>query len=142
MFMALVTRCAALALLAFSATPALAAGPTTNLTFCNKNGAKLDLAVAYQDTQTGHWMMSAWHGVGAGECKPFGAVKTGLFYYYAENSATKGFYPATQYIEKRYCLPRSAIKRQMLNVPCAVGEKQYGFRGRTPNPGNYTFTFN
>lgn len=134
--------CAAVGFLALSAAPALAAAPTTALTFCNKNGAKLNMAIAYQDATTGRWIMSAWHGVGPGQCKPFGSVKAGLFYYYAENEATKAFYPATNAIEKRYCLPRSAIKREMLNVPCAVGEKQYGFRGRTPNPGNYTFTFN
>ena len=46
----------------------------TNLVLCNKTGAKIYVAIAYQDAQTGRWIMSAWHTRNPGGCESFGNV--------------------------------------------------------------------
>lgn len=56
--------CTGLLALTFGAL-GLAMAPTqaradTDLILCNKTGAKLFIAVVYQDAQTGRWMLSAW----------------------------------------------------------------------------------
>jgi uncharacterized membrane protein len=129
-----------LALLATGA-PALAQQPAgkTELILCNKTGQNVDIAVAYQDAASGRWTMSAWHKRTPGECKSFGAVKTGLFYYHAKNERG-GVWPNDANTDRRYCVPTTAVKREM-SSQCGQGETNRPFRGHTMEGGKYTFSF-
>ena len=99
-------------------------------------------ASVYQDAQTGRWMLSAWHTRNPGACESFGAVKTGLFYYFAEKEGRTASWPARQFVEKNYCVPGVRVRREMLNSGCTQGERSLGFRGRVAEGQRYTFSFN
>jgi uncharacterized membrane protein len=113
----------------------------TNLTFCNKTGANIYIAVAYVEAATNRWVLSAWHTRAPGTCDSIGNIKTGLFYYFAEKEGRTAFWPAKENIEKFYCVPATRVKRDLAASSCAPGERSLGFRGRVTEPGKYTFSF-
>ena len=113
----------------------------TDLIFCNKTGAKIFIAVVYQDASTGKWTMSAWNNRDPGKCESFGSVKSGLFYYFAENEGRKSHWPSNDSVEKTYCVPAGRVKREFTGSACTTGERSLGFRGRVTDPGKYTFNF-
>jgi hypothetical protein len=119
-----------------SAAPA----KSTELILCNKTGGGIQVAVAYMDATTGKWTMSAWHNRQPGECKSFGGIRTGLFYYHAKNERG-GVWPGKDSVERSYCVPSTAVKRDMNSSQCGAGDTQRGFRGRVVDPGKYTFSF-
>jgi uncharacterized membrane protein len=112
---------------------------TTDLILCNKTGGSIQIAVAYIHAQSNRWMMSAWHTRQPGECKSFGAVKTGLFYYHAKTERG-AVWPNEAGTEKRYCVPSTAVTRDM-SSQCGAGEINRPFRGRVTEPGKFTFSF-
>jgi uncharacterized membrane protein len=111
----------------------------TELVLCNKTGQNIQIAVAYQDAQTGRWTLSAWHNRGPGQCGSFGNVRSGLFYYHAKNERG-AVWPNQANTDRRYCVPSTAVRRDMTSG-CGVGETTRPFRGRTMEPGRYTFSF-
>ena len=113
----------------------------TNLILCNKTGARIYAAIAYQDAQTGRWIMSAWHTREPGRCESFGNVKSGLFYYFAEKEGRTAHWPSADSVDKVYCVPPTRVKREMAGSGCAPGERSLGFRGRVMDPGTYTVSF-
>jgi uncharacterized membrane protein len=121
------------------ASPASQTAQRTDLTLCNKTGGSIDIAIAYVHPQTNRWMLSAWHKRSPGECKTFGAVKTGLFYYHAKTERG-AVWPNEANTEKRYCVPSTAITRDM-SSQCGAGEANRPFRGRVSDPGKFTFSF-
>jgi uncharacterized membrane protein len=126
-----------LAAFVVTATPALA---DTDLILCNKTGSNVSIAIAYQHAKSGRWMLSAWHNRNPGECKSFASVKTGLFYYHAKNE--KGaVWPGKANSERSYCVPSTAVNRDMNSSACGVGDTKRDFRGRVMEPGKYTFSF-
>jgi hypothetical protein len=112
----------------------------TTLTLCNRSPTPIDVAIAHMDAQTGSWMLSAWHKRAPGECKPFGPVRTGLFYYHAK-SERGGVWPGDRDAERRYCVPNTAVKRDMRSQ-CGAGETTRPFKSRKMEAATYTFTFN
>ncbi len=112
----------------------------TELILCNKTGQSIQIAIAYQDAQTGRWTLSAWHNRGPGQCGSFGNVRSGLFYYHAKNERN-AVWPNQANTDRRYCVPSSAVRRDMANSGCGAGEQTRPFRGRTMEPGKYTFSF-
>jgi uncharacterized membrane protein len=123
---------------ALFATSAVAQNQT-ELIMCNNTGQNIQIAVAYMDAQTGRWTLSAWHNRGAGQCGSFGAIRTGLFYYHAKNERG-AVWPNRNNTDRNYCVPSSAVRRDMTSG-CGMGELSRPFRGRTVNPGRYTFSF-
>jgi uncharacterized membrane protein len=122
------------------AAPAARGKPQrTALTFCNKTGSTIDIAVAYVHADTNRWMLSAWHRRQPGECKSFATVKSGLFYYHAR-SDRGAVWPNDAGTERRWCVPSTAITRDM-SSQCGAGETNRPFRGRVTEPGTYTFSF-
>jgi uncharacterized membrane protein len=117
------------------------AAAQTELILCNKTGARIDIAVAYQHATTGRWMLSAWHIRKPGECKTFAKIKTGLFYYHAKNERNTTVWPGKQSVERNYCVPNTAVTRDMNGSKCGQGDVNRGFRGRVPNQGKYSFSF-
>ncbi|MGL4240529.1 MAG: DUF1036 domain-containing protein [Beijerinckiaceae bacterium] len=111
----------------------------TELVLCNKTGQNIDIAVAYMDAGSGRWTLSAWHKRTPGECKSFGAVKTGLFYYHAKNERG-AVWPNQANTDRRYCVPSTAVRRDM-SSQCGRGEINRPFRGRVMEPGKFTFSF-
>jgi uncharacterized membrane protein len=112
----------------------------TELILCNKTQRDIDIALAYQDAATGRWTLSAWHKRTPGECKSFGAVKTGLFYYHAKNGQG-GVWPASAAADRQYCVPTTAVRREM-SSQCGQGETNRPFKERKMEGGKYTFNFN
>jgi Protein of unknown function (DUF1036) len=132
---------AAAVLACFPATSALAQqAKPGELVLCNKSAGPIQVAVVYMHAQTGSWTLSAWHTRGPGECKSFGNIRSGLFYYHAKNERG-GFWPAQADIEKRYCVPATAVTRDM-SSQCGQGDTNRGFKGQKADPGKYTFSFN
>jgi uncharacterized membrane protein len=119
------------------ATPASA---NTELILCNKTGTNIQIAVAYQHANTGRWMLSAWHTRKPGECKSFASIKTGLFYYHAKNDRNS-VWPNDANTERSYCVPTTAVNRDMNSSQCGTGDVKRNFRGRVPDAGKYTFSF-
>jgi uncharacterized membrane protein len=111
----------------------------TQLELCNKTGGTIQIAIAYVHAQTNRWMLSAWHTRKPGECKSFGAVKSGLFYYHAKTERG-AVWPSEANTERRYCVPSTAVNRDM-SSQCGVGDTNRPFRGRVTDPGKYTFSF-
>jgi uncharacterized membrane protein len=118
-------------------TPALA---DTELVLCNKTGANISIAVAYQHATTGRWMLSAWHNRNPAECKSFARIKTGLFYYHAK-SEKGAVWPSQANTERSYCVPSTAVNRDMKSSACGTGDTKRNFRGRVVDPGKFTFSF-
>jgi Protein of unknown function (DUF1036) len=112
----------------------------TELTLCNKSAAPIEIAIVHMDAQTGSWTLSAWHKRAASECKAFGPVRTGQFYYHAR-SERGGIWPADRHAERRYCVPATAVKRDMTSQ-CGAGETNRPFKGQKLETAKYTFTFN
>lgn len=137
----LVALALGVAIVGFAPTPALAQAAKTDLTFCNKTGAKIFIAVVYQDPTNGKWILSAWSNRDPGKCESFGAVKSGLFYYFAEKEGRQSHWPSADSVEKTYCVPAERVKREMAGSACTPGERSLGFKGRVTDPGKYTFTF-
>ncbi len=127
--------------LAFFGATAASAQATTDLIFCNKTGSKISIAVAWINHQTGKWMMGAWYSRNPGECKSHGAVRPGLFYYYAEKVGQNAHWPAKAFVDKTYCVPTRGV-REMANSSCGQGERRLGFQGKVSTAGKYTFSFN
>ncbi len=121
-------------------TPALARAET-DLHFCNKTGAEIEIAIAYQDARSGDWTLRAWIKRKPGECSSAGPIKTGLFYYYAHKIGSDTVWPSKDSVEKNYCVPNSAVKRDMKSSTCAPGDNTHGFRGRVTETAKYTFSF-
>jgi uncharacterized membrane protein len=109
----------------------------TDLIFCNKTGSKIQIAVAYIDAKTNKWMMGAWYARQPGECKSQGAVKTGLFYCYAEKLGADFHWPAKSGVDKTYCVPARGV-REMATSSCGAGERRLGFKGSVSGAGKYT----
>ncbi|MGL4729614.1 MAG: DUF1036 domain-containing protein [Bosea sp. (in: a-proteobacteria)] len=122
-----------------NAAPASAA---TELTLCNKSGAKIFIALVYYDEATKKWMLSAWQNRTPGQCKSVGKMHSGPTYYYAEKEGRKGHWPAQNAVEKTYCVPSGAVKRPMTGAACAQGERSLGFRAMSLSGAKYTFNFN
>lgn len=131
---------AALGVVAFGAT-SQSASAQTNLTFCNKTGARIFIAMVYQDPQTNRWMLSAWQNRSPGQCASAGMIKTGPLYYFAEKEGRTAFWTARANVERTYCVPPTRVRREMLGGNCAQGERSLGFRGRVAQAANYTFSF-
>jgi uncharacterized membrane protein len=120
-----------------SMSPALA---DTDLILCNKSAGNISIAVAYQNAKTGRWMMSAWHNRAPSECKAFDRVKTGLFYYHAKNE--KGaVWPAKASADRSYCVPDSAVNRDMESSACAPTDARRDFKSRAITAEKFTFNF-
>ncbi len=133
--------CAALAALPGGAAAQQAQAPArTELTFCNKTGQNIDIAVVYMDAQTGRWMLSAWHKRNPGQCAVFASVRRGLFYYHAKNERGS-VWPSADSVDRRYCVPSTAIRREMANSSCGQGDTNRPFRGRVMESEKYTFSF-
>jgi uncharacterized membrane protein len=116
-----------------------AAPNRTELTLCNKTGQRIDIAIAYQDVQTGRWTLSAWHIRNPGQCASFGNVKSGLFYYHAKNERN-AVWPSSANTDRNWCVPSQAVRRDMVSK-CGQGERNRPFRGISVNPGKFTFNF-
>lgn len=129
---------AVLAIAAYSSS----ASAATDLSFCNKTGSKVFVAIAHVPETTNKWTLNAWHTVEAGSCKTIGNVRTGLFYYYAEKEGRKLHWPAAAYVDKNFCVPDVRVNREITGASCPLGERTVGFRGLTPSAGKYTFTLN
>jgi uncharacterized membrane protein len=114
----------------------------TNLTMCNKTGAKIYIATVSYEERTKKWMLSAWHARNPGECKSMGAMHTGMMYYFAEKQGGKEFWPAKNKVERSYCVPPGKVQRVMLGGGCPTGERLLGFRSINLTGAAYTFTFN
>lgn len=117
-----------------------AASAATDIVLCNKTGAPVAVAIIFQDQTSGQWMLNAWKTRAPGQCASAGAIKTGLFYYYAEKQGTNFHWPAQSGVDKNFCVPRSAVLRPS-NTACGVGEKSYGFKGAVAGTGTYTVNF-
>jgi uncharacterized membrane protein len=122
-----------------TAPAARPAAARTELILCNKTGGDIQIAIAYVHAQSNRWMLSAWHNRAPGECKTFAAVKPGLFYYHAKNNRGS-VWPGEASAERRYCVPNTAVNRDM-SSQCGAGEAVRPFRGRSMEPGKYTFSF-
>jgi uncharacterized membrane protein len=114
----------------------------TNLTMCNKTGAKIYIATVSYEERTKKWMLSAWHARNPGECKSMGAMHTGMMYYFAEKQGGKEYWPARDKVERSYCVPPGKVQRVMLGGSCPQGERLLGFRSINLTGATYTFTFN
>ena len=110
----------------------------TDLIFCNKTGSKIQIAVAYIDAKTNKWMIGSWYTREPGECKSQGAVKTGLFYYYAEKLGADFHWPAKANVDKTYCVPEKGV-REMETSTCGPKERRLGFQGKVSTPGKFTY---
>jgi uncharacterized membrane protein len=110
----------------------------TDLIFCNKTGSKIQIAVAYIDAKTNKWMIGSWYTREPGECKSQGAIKTGLFYYYAEKLGADFHWPAKANVDKTYCVPEKGV-REMETSTCGAKERRLGFQGKVSTPGKFTF---
>lgn len=119
-----------------AAPAALAA---TEVTFCNKTGSKVFIAVAHVDQASQKWTLSAWHNAAPGGCTKVGTFRTGLFYYYAEKEGRTLHWPAQAYVDKTFCVPDGKVNRVMAGGTCAAGERNVGFRGLVPSEGKFTF---
>lgn len=119
-----------------AATPA-AAQATTDLVFCNKTGAKAMIALVYMDAKSGQWTLTAWKAREPGQCGSVGAVKTGLFYFYAEKAGIDFQWPAKSQAEKTFCVPRAAVTRPTSSA-CGTDDRKLGFRGLTAEGAKYT----
>ncbi len=133
---AIAAFCGAMAALSGSAS----AQARTELIFCNKTGQNIDIAVAYMDANSGRWTLSAWHKRSPGQCATFATVRRGLFYYHAKNERGS-VWPSSDSVDRRYCVPSSAVRRDMANSSCGQGEQTRPFRGRVMESDKYTFSF-
>jgi uncharacterized membrane protein len=116
-----------------------AAQAASEITFCNKTGSKVFIAIAYVDQASQKWTLSAWHNAPAGGCTKVGNFRTGLFYYYAEKEGRTLHWPAEANVDKTFCVPAGKVNRVMAGGTCAQGERNVGFRGLVPSEGKYTF---
>lgn len=130
----------------FLARPALAqveAGANsgqTDLTFCNKTGAAVFIALVYYQSQTKEWVLSAWHNRKPGECASIGRFRSGLIYYFAEKEGRKEHWPARDRAERMFCVPSKPIKRVVLSgQTCGRDERLLGFRGLDAKGAKFTF---
>jgi uncharacterized membrane protein len=131
----------ALAMLSVCATAQQAhAQARTELTFCNKTGQNIDIAVVYMDATSGRWTLSAWHKRPPGQCAVFATVRRGLFYYHAKNERGS-VWPGADSVDRRYCVPSTAVRRDMSGSSCGQGEPNRPFRGRVMETEKYTFSF-
>lgn len=125
--------------LALSPSAALA---DTNLTFCNKSGSNVDIALVYYEPKTSKWILSAWRTAPAGNCKSVGKYRSGLIYYYAEKVGGQVHWPAKANVDKTFCVPRTKIERTILGGTCAPGERSVGFHGIDATGATYTYNLN
>jgi uncharacterized membrane protein len=126
----------------FAALPGGSALADTNLTFCNKSGSTVDIALVYYEPKTSKWILSAWRSAPAGNCRSVGTYRSGLIYYYAEKAGGQAHWPSKAKVDKTFCVPRTRIERTILGGTCAPGERGVGFHGIDATGAKFTFNLN